>query len=167
MRRITADGVTLAVLDEGSGSPVLFLHGFPDSSCVWRHQVAALVDAGMRVVAPDLRGFGESDKPEGVDAYALRRSIADVVAVLGALGIERARVVGHDWGAGLAWAVAAFTPARVERLVAMSVGHPNTQREPTVEEREKATPMLPAYDADISGNLEMWTQIRLSPTRRR
>jgi pimeloyl-ACP methyl ester carboxylesterase len=138
MRRIPGDGVTLAVLDEGEGQPVVLLHGFPDSSHVWRHQVPALVGAGMRVIAPDLRGFGESDKPEAVEEYALRRSIADVVAVLDALGIERAHVVAHDWGAGVAWALAAFVPARVERLVAMSVGHPNTLRDRSIEQREKA-----------------------------
>jgi len=138
MRRMKGDGVTLAVLDEGEGRPVVLLHGFPDSSALWRHQVPALVEAGMRVIAPDLRGFGESDKPEAVEEYAITRSIADVVAVLDALGIEHAHVVGHDWGAGLAWALAAFVPARVERLVAMSVGHPNTLRDRTIEQREKA-----------------------------
>ena len=100
----------LAVLDEGAGEPVLLLHGFPDSSHVWRHQVPALVNAGMRVIAPDLRGFGESAKPQEVEAYAMRRLVADVVAVLYALEIERTHVVGHDWGAGLAWAVAGFVP---------------------------------------------------------
>jgi pimeloyl-ACP methyl ester carboxylesterase len=130
--------VTLAVVDEGAGTPVLLLHGFPDSSHLWRNQVPALVDAGFRAIAPDLRGFGESDRPEQVEAYALRRSLADVVAVLDALGVERAAVVGHDWGAALAWTVAAFAPERVERLVAMSVGHPNTMRERTIEQREKA-----------------------------
>jgi pimeloyl-ACP methyl ester carboxylesterase len=138
MRRLTGDGLSLAVLDEGEGRPVLLLHGFPDSSHVWRHQVPALVDAGMRAIAPDLRGFGESDKPEEVEEYALTRSLADMVAVLDALGVERACVVGHDWGAALAWALAAFVPARVERLVAMSVGHPNTFREQSIERREKA-----------------------------
>jgi pimeloyl-ACP methyl ester carboxylesterase len=138
MRRITGDGVTLAVLDEGEGQPVVLLHGFPDSSHLWRHQVPVLVQAGMRVLAPDLRGFGESDKPEAVEEYAITRSIADVIAVLDALGIERAHVVGHDWGAGLAWALASFVPARVERLVVMSVGHPNTLRDRSIEQREKA-----------------------------
>lgn len=138
MRSVTGDGVTLAVLDEGEGAPVLLLHGFPDSSHVWRHQVPALVDAGMRAIAPDLRGFGESDKPEAVEDYAIARSVADMGAVLDALGVERAHVVGHDWGAALAWMLAAFVPERVERLVAMSVGHPNTLRERTIEQREKA-----------------------------
>jgi pimeloyl-ACP methyl ester carboxylesterase len=138
MHRIAGDGVTLAVFDEGAGPPVLLLHGFPDSSHVWRYQVPALVAAGMRVIAPDLRGFGESDKPESVRDYAITRSVADMVAVLEEVGIDRAHVVGHDWGAGLAWSLAAFVPERVERLVVMSVGHPNTLWNQTIEQREKA-----------------------------
>jgi pimeloyl-ACP methyl ester carboxylesterase len=137
VRRVAADGVTLAVLDEGAGQPVLLLHGFPDSSRLWRHQIPALVGAGMRVIAPDLRGFGDSDKPEAVEAYSVGRSVADLVAILDQLEVERAHVVGHDWGAGVAWALAAFVPARVERLVVMSVGHPNALREPSLEQREK------------------------------
>jgi pimeloyl-ACP methyl ester carboxylesterase len=142
MRRIEGDGVTLAVLDEGEGTPVLLLHGFPDSSDVWRKQVPALVGAGFRVVAPDLRGFGESERPEEVDAYRMTHSVADVVAVLDALGLERAHVVGHDWGAGLAWVTAALVPDRVDRLAVLSVGHPNAGREPTVAQREKSWYML-------------------------
>jgi pimeloyl-ACP methyl ester carboxylesterase len=139
MRRITGgDGVELAVLDEGEGRPVLLLHGFPDSSAVWRHQVPALVGGGFRVVAPDLRGFGESDRPDSVEEYAIARSVADVLAVLDALGIERTNVVGHDWGAGLAWVLAAFAPERVDRLAVLSVGHPNAMRELSIEQREKS-----------------------------
>jgi pimeloyl-ACP methyl ester carboxylesterase len=137
MRRVAGDGVTLAVLDEGEGMPVLLLHGFPDSSRLWRHQVPALVGAGMRAIAPDLRGFGQSDKPETVDEYRIGRSMADMVAVLDALDVARAHVVGHDWGAGLAWALAAYAPERVARLVVLSVGHPNTLRQPSIEQREK------------------------------
>jgi pimeloyl-ACP methyl ester carboxylesterase len=137
VRRLAAAGVTLAVLDEGDGAAVLLLHGFPDSSRLWRRQVRVLVEAGLRVVAPDLRGFGDSDRPDGVDAYRVRHSVADMLAILDDLEIERAHVVGHDWGAGVAWALAAFVPDRVDRLVAMSVGHPNALREPSLEQREK------------------------------
>jgi pimeloyl-ACP methyl ester carboxylesterase len=138
MRRIMGDGVNLSVLDEGEGRPVLLLHGFPDSSYLWRNQVPALAGAGMRVIAPDLRGFGESEKPAAVEDYAITRSVADMVAVLDALGVERAHVVGHDFGAALAWAFAAFVPARVDRLVVLSVGHPATRSERSIEQREKA-----------------------------
>lgn len=138
MRRVAGDGVELAVLDEGEGHPVLLLHGFPDSSRVWRHQIARLSAAGMRVIVPDLRGFGESDRPEAVEEYAVARSVADMVAVLDALAIDRAHVVGHDFGAVVAWVLAAVVPERVDHLVAMSVGHPATGRLRTMEDREKA-----------------------------
>jgi pimeloyl-ACP methyl ester carboxylesterase len=141
MRVETADGISLHVQVEGEGTPVVLLHGFPDSSYLWRHQIPALVAAGHRVIAPDLRGFGASDKPQEAAAYRITTSAADVVAILDALQLERAHVVGHDWGAGLAWVVAGLHPARVDRLVALSVGHPNTQV-PTVEQREKAWYML-------------------------
>lgn len=137
MRWLAGDGVRLAVLDEGEGQPVLLLHGFPDSSQGWRHQVRALAAAGLHVIAPDLRGFGESEKPSGVEEYAISRSVADMLAVLDELGVARAHVVGHDWGASLAWALAAFAPGRVDRLVVLSVGHPETYREPSLEQREK------------------------------
>jgi pimeloyl-ACP methyl ester carboxylesterase len=141
MRIATPDGISLHVRMEGEGAPVVLLHGFPDSSVLWRNQVPALVAAGHRVVVPDLRGFGESDKPLEVEAYRITTSAADVVAILDALDIERAHVVGHDWGAGLAWVVAGLHPQRIDRLVAMSVGHPNAQV-PTVEQREKSWYML-------------------------
>lgn len=150
MRRVAGDGVTLAVRDEGEGVPVLLLHGFPDSSQLWRHQIPALTGAGMRAIAPDLRGFGQSDRPEAVEDYAIARSVADVVAVLDALGVERAHVVGHDWGAGLAWAFAAFVPSRVDRLVVMSVGHPNAIRQPSIEQREKAWYQLLFLFTDVA-----------------
>jgi pimeloyl-ACP methyl ester carboxylesterase len=161
VRRVAADGVTLAVLDEGAGQPVLLLHGFPDSSRLWRHQIPALVGAGMRVIAPDLRGFGDSDKPEAVEAYSVGRSVADLVAILDQLEVERAHVVGHDWGAGVAWALAAFVPARVERLVVMSVGHPNALREPSLEQREKAWYQLLFQFAEVAEELVMRDDWRL------
>jgi pimeloyl-ACP methyl ester carboxylesterase len=142
VKRLPVDGITLAVHDEGEGPPVVLLHGFPDSSKVWRKQVPALVAAGLRVIAPDLRGFGDSDKPTEVEAYALTRSVADIVSVLDALELERAHVVGHDWGAGLAWGLAGLVPDRVEKLVVMSVGHPTAFRKPTIEQREKSWYML-------------------------
>jgi pimeloyl-ACP methyl ester carboxylesterase len=142
VRRIAGDGITLAVQDEGEGPPVLLLHGFPDSSAVWRKQVPALVEAGFRAVAPDLRGFGESDRPDAVEDYTIRRSFVDMIMLLDELEIHRARVVGHDFGAGLAWVLAALAPERVERLAVLSVGHPNAFREPSLEQREKSWYML-------------------------
>jgi pimeloyl-ACP methyl ester carboxylesterase len=136
-RRVPGDGIELEVLEEGEGPPVLLVHGFPDSAHLWRHQVPALTGAGMRALAPDMRGFGASERPEAVEDYRISRAVADLVAVLDALGVDRARVVGHDWGAAVAWVFAALHPERVERLVAMSVGHPGAQRR-TIADREKA-----------------------------
>ncbi len=136
MRRLKGDGIELAVRDEGDGQPVLLLHGFPDSSNLWRHQIDALTGAGMRCVAPDLRGRGASERPSSVEGYAVRRSVADAVAILDALSIERAHVVGHDFGALVAWLLATAHPERVNRLVAMSVAHPSTFAKRTMRQRE-------------------------------
>jgi pimeloyl-ACP methyl ester carboxylesterase len=141
--RIRGDGIELEVHDDGDrdGPPVLLVHGFPDSSYLWRHQVEALTGAGLRTVVPDMRGFGESEKPAAVEHYRLMRAVADLVAVLDALDIARVRLVGHDWGAAVAWLFAALQPDRVDRLVALSVGHPAAQRR-TIADREKAWYML-------------------------
>ena len=140
--RIDVNGIGFEVDDRGSGPPVLLLHGWPDSRHLWRHQVEALTAAGFRTIAPDLRGFGESDRPAEVEAYALPALAGDVLGVLDHFGVERAHVVGHDWGAALAWAVAAFAPDRVDHLVALSVGHPASFRDAGFEQREKSWYML-------------------------
>jgi pimeloyl-ACP methyl ester carboxylesterase len=123
-RRIETNGTSLYVEEEGAGTPVLLLHGFPDSARLWRHQVPFLDGHGFRVVAPDLRGFGRSDRPADVAAYKLRNAVADIIGVLDALGIQQAHVVGHDWGAAVAWLTAIAHPDRVGKLVVLSVPHP-------------------------------------------
>jgi len=123
-RTIESNGLSHYVVDQGDGPPVVLLHGFPDSADLWRHQVPALLDAGFRVIAPDLRGFGDSDKPVGIDNYVIFNSVADLGGIMTSLGIERASIVGHDFGAGMAWMFASAEPAHVERLVVVSVGHP-------------------------------------------
>ena len=120
----------------------MLLHGFPDSGRLWRHQVPALTAAGFRAVVPDLRGYGGSGQPEEVEAYAIPYLAGDVVAILDELGIERAHVVGHDWGAALAWGLASLLPDRVDHLVAMSVGHPGSFAAAGLEQREKSWYML-------------------------
>jgi Predicted hydrolases or acyltransferases (alpha/beta hydrolase superfamily) len=136
------NGISLHVVDEGAGRPVLLLHGFPDSSHLWRRQIPTLVGAGFPAIAPDLRGFGHSDRPARVEDYALPVIVQDVVGVLDVLRLERADVVGHDWGAAVAWALAARLPGRVRRLVAVSVGHPAVRRQLGIEQREKSWYML-------------------------
>lgn len=140
--RVEVDGVGIDVTVTGEGPAVVLLHGFPDTGRMWRHQVPALVDAGFRVVVPDNRGYGRSDKPTDVGAYAIPFLAGDVLGVLDQLEIERAHLVGHDWGAAVAWATAAFAPERVDHLVALSVGHPSAFRAAGLPQQEKSWYML-------------------------
>lgn len=139
--RIETNDVGIEVDIRGEGKPVVLLHGFPDSGRLWRHQVAALTGEGYRTVVPDQRGYGKSDKPAEVGAYSLPFLVADVIGMLDALSIDQAHIVGHDWGAAVAWAVAIFAPDRVDRLVAMSVGHPSAFASAGVEQRERSSYM--------------------------
>ena len=107
-----------------SGPVVLLLHGFPQSSHEWRHQLPALAAAGYRAVAPDLRGYSSRARPEPVEAYHADHLVADVLAVIGHLGVEQVDLVGHDWGGIVAWLVAGRHPDRLRSLTAFSVGHP-------------------------------------------
>jgi pimeloyl-ACP methyl ester carboxylesterase len=141
MARVNVDGVGINYEVTGEGRPVVLLHGFPDSGRLWRNQVPALADAGFQVIVPDLRGYGRSDKPDEVEAYSIPFLAGDVLAVLADLGIEKAHVVGHDWGAALAWGLGALVPAQVDHLVVLSVGHPATFLR-TVEQHEKSWYML-------------------------
>ncbi len=125
-RTVTVNGVELNVIVEGQGPDVLLVHGFPDDHTVWRHQIPALVAAGYRVIAPDTRGCGESAIPGKTAAYRIEMLVADLVGVLDALCIDKVRLVGHDWGAVQAWHLALWHPERVERYVALSVGHPKS-----------------------------------------
>lgn len=110
--------------DAQQQTPVLLMHGWPDSGRLWRHQIPVLTAAGFRVIVPDLRGFGRSDRPGAVEDYRMSRSVADMVAVLDACDATAAHVVAHDWGAAVAWQLAMFRPERVRTLAALSVGHP-------------------------------------------
>ncbi len=137
MARIGANGLHFEVADEGSGTPVVLLHGFPDTSALWRHQVAALTGAGFRTIAPDMRGRGRSDRPPDVADYALTKIVGDVIGIMDALGVQRAHVVGHDWGAAVAWLVAMLAPNRVDHLAVVSVGAPGAAGPPTLQELQK------------------------------
>jgi pimeloyl-ACP methyl ester carboxylesterase len=140
--RIELDDVTLEVDDIGTGSPVMLLHGWPDSADLWRHQVPALVADHYRVLAPDLRGFGESSRPADIQAYDMAHLVGDVIGVLDHLSIPRAHLVGHDWGAVISWMTAALVPDRVASLTALSVGHPTAFRTAGWAQRAKSWYML-------------------------
>jgi pimeloyl-ACP methyl ester carboxylesterase len=148
--RIDVNGTGIEVAVEGEGRPVVLLHGFPDSGRLWRNQVPALVDAGFRVIVPDLRGYGASDKPADVESYALPFLAVDVLGVLYHHGIERAHVVGHDWGAALAWVIGSLAADRVDHLVALSVGNPLAFREVGLPQFETSWYMLLFQFRDIA-----------------
>ena len=125
IRFVEANGLRFEVLEEGDGPDLaLLLHGFPEHAISWRHQMAPLASMGWRVWAPNNRGYGRSTRPQGVQAYALDRLVADVRGLIDASGARRVALVGHDWGAALAWCVAAIGDERLDRLVIMNVPHP-------------------------------------------
>lgn len=125
-RWLTGDGVRLHAVTAGDphGPPVVLLHGFPEFWYGWRHQIGPLAAAGFHVVALDQRGYNRSDKPPRVADYATDRLAADVVKCLDDLNVSRAAVVGHDWGGGVGWHVAAARPDRVSKLVVLNCPHP-------------------------------------------
>jgi len=118
---VATNGIELELHEQGSGPLVLLLHGFPEGARSYRHQLPALAAAGFRAVAPNLRGYAGSDAPAAIDAYDQVTLAADVAGLIEALGEEQAVVVGHDWGAVLAWNAALLHPARVRAVVGMSV----------------------------------------------
>lgn len=124
-KTVEANGLRFRVGIAGSGTPVVLLHGFPDTHRVWQQQLAPLVEAGYQVIVPDQRGCGDSDMPTAVGAYRLALLAEDIVAVLDALDVrEPAHLVGHDWGAVVGWKLAADHAPRFRSYLAMSVGHP-------------------------------------------
>lgn len=127
-RTVAVNGVELNVLEEGSGPPVIFAHGFPELAYSWRHQLPAVAAAGYRAVAPDQRGYGRSSRPHDLEAYDIQHLTGDLVALLDTLGEEKAVFVGHDWGAMVVWQLALLHPDRVAGVCGMSV--PFTPRSP-------------------------------------
>ena len=132
-RTIKANGINLHIAEAGEGPLVLLLHGWPESWYSWRHQLPALADAGYHAVAPDVRGYGDSDKPEAIEAYSMKTLLADWLGLLDALGEETAVVAGHDWGAPMAWASAALHPARYRGVIGMSVPYTGRSQTPPLE----------------------------------
>jgi pimeloyl-ACP methyl ester carboxylesterase len=139
----TVNGIEMHVVIAGSGPDVLLLHGFPDSHKLWRQQIPAMVAAGFRVIAPDLRGFGHTEIPKGgVAAYRMDQLVADVVSLLNVLGVVKVRLVGHDWGAAIGWQTAILHPDRIDRYVAISVGHPTSFKRGGFEQKVRSWYML-------------------------
>ena len=127
-RKVTINGLLMHVALAGEDNPgpwVLMIHGFPDDHSVWRHQIPALVNQGFRVIAPDMRGCGDSEIPAQLSQFRLDALVDDLLKLMDQLAIPSVRLVGHDWGAIISWHFAIKHPSRVERYAALSVGHPN------------------------------------------
>lgn len=124
---VTINNINLHVVTDGpeNGTAVILLHGFPEFHFGWRKQIPALVEAGFRVIVPDQRGYNLSDKPKGISAYDVDILAKDIVGLFDHFGIEKAKLVGHDWGAVVAWTVAINHPERLERLAILNVPHPD------------------------------------------
>ena len=120
-RNIAANGIRIHVAEAGEGPLVVLCHGFPESWYSWRHQLEALADAGYHAVAPDMRGYGRTSRPHAIAAYATPQLVGDIVGLVHGLGEERAVVVGHDWGAPVAWHCALMRPDVFRGVVALSV----------------------------------------------
>ncbi len=120
-RVIRSNGVNLRCAVDGAGPLVLMIHGWPESWYSWRHQIAPIRDAGYRVVVPDMRGYGGSDKPRAIEAYDMESLIGDVIGLIDHFGEQQAILIGHDWGAPIVWNTTALHPERVRAVAALSV----------------------------------------------
>jgi pimeloyl-ACP methyl ester carboxylesterase len=135
---VDTNGIRMAVFEQGEGPAVIMVHGFPELAYSWRHQIPALADAGFRAIAPDMRGYGQTDAPKGVEDYAVAELIKDLEGLLDALKLERAVFVGHDWGALLLWQMAMLAPERIEQLVILNIPHiPRSPIDPVELMRKK------------------------------
>jgi len=141
-RTVKANGIDLHFAEQGEGPLVVLCHGFPESWYSWRHQLPALSAAGFHAVAVDMRGYGQSGRPEAIDQYTLLHLVGDMVGLLDALGAEQAVIAGHDWGAPVAWHAALLRPDRFRAVIGLSV--PYRPRSPVVP-----TSVMPRRDDAI------------------
>jgi pimeloyl-ACP methyl ester carboxylesterase len=137
---LTVNGIRMHVAEQGSGPLVIMCHGWPELWYSWRHQIPAVAAAGFRAVAPDMRGFGETEAPADASDYTIMHTVGDVVALVAALGEKKAIIVGHDWGAPVAWTAAMMRPDLFPAVVAMSVPH---------RPRSAAAPLQTLKDAGL------------------
>ncbi|RZC94053.1 hypothetical protein C5167_016744 [Papaver somniferum] len=141
-RMVEVNGIKMHVAEKGEGPVVLFLHGYPQLWYSWRHQILELSGRGYRAVAPDLRGYGDTDAPTSATRYTYHHIVGDLIALVDSLGVEQVFLVGHDWGAIIAWQFALFRPDKIKGMVILSVAFP--PRHPTKKPLER----LRAYFGD-------------------
>jgi len=119
-RFINTNGIRMAIYERGEGLPVVFSHGFPELGYSWRNQIPALANAGFRAIVPDQRGYGLTDRPEGIDQYTIHHLTGDLVGLLDELGLEKAIFVGHDWGGFIAWMMPLLHPERTAGVIGVN-----------------------------------------------
>jgi len=167
-RFVETNGIRMHYVEQGQGFPVLLLHGFPELWYSWRYQIPALASAGFRAIAPDLRGYGETDKPEGIEYYDIHHLVGDLVGLLDILGLKRAVIVGHDWGGIITWQMALMRPERVERVISLNTPFMRRGRVRPTEAFSQVPDGRFNYilyfqqpgraEADIEPNIEAWLE---------
>jgi len=165
---VETNGIRMHYVEQGEGFPVLLLHGCPELWYSWKYQIPALASAGFRAIAPDLRGYGETDKPEGIESYDIHHLVGDMVGLLDALTLERAVIVGHDWGGSIIWQMALMHPERVERVISLNTPFPRRSPVRPTENMSKLPDGRFNYilyfqepgkaEADIEPRIETWLE---------
>ena len=168
-RDIELSEFTMHCVEQGEGPLVILLHGFPEYWRSWRLQIPVLAEAGFRVVVPDMRGYNTSGKPKGVAAYKTKTLARDIAELVEACGEEKAIVVGHDWGAVVAWYFAMYHPEKLEKLAILNVPHPRRMLQGLASFRQLLKswyvfffqlPFLPEKAMQANGHSMMWRTFR-------
>lgn len=133
LRFVEVNGITMRIAEMGQGPLVILVHGWPESWYSWRHQIKALADAGYRAVAPDMRGYGKTDKPVAIEDYDIEHLTGDLAGLVDVLGEESAILIGHDWGSIVTWNAMLFYPEKFSALVAMSVTYQGRSPVPPID----------------------------------
>ncbi|KAI3968516.1 hypothetical protein MKX01_007826 [Papaver californicum] len=134
-KMVVVNGINMHVAEKGEGPVILFLHGFPELWYTWKKQIIGLASSGYRAVAPDLRGYGDTDAPSSFTEYTTLHIVGDLIALIDSLGLNKVFVVGHDWGATIAWALCLYRPDRVKALVNLSIAF--TPRNPSAKPTDR------------------------------
>ncbi|MFC2013021.1 alpha/beta fold hydrolase [Chloroflexota bacterium] len=182
-RFVKTNGISMHYVEQGEGFPVLLLHGFPETWFAWQYQIPVLADAGFRVIAPDMRGYGETDKPKEIVAYDIHHLVGDMTGLLDALEIDRAVIIGHDWGGVVMWMMPIMVPEYVERVIGINQFlQPRPDIPPMEVIKKKLGPIRPIEDyedrpenweyqlyfqkpgraeADVEANVGAWVETRM------
>ena len=122
-KNIPTNNINISTIIEGDGEPIILVHGWPESWYSWRHQINPLVEAGYKVIVPDVRGYGNSDRPIKVSDYSMKKLTSDIIGILDFIEEEKAHIIGHDWGAPISWYTSLLHPDRILSVTGLSVPH--------------------------------------------